>query len=111
MENTQTNTNHTKKPEYISLLNVILNTWKISKNPGLSSIGGGFFGAARNAATNAASAAEAAAESAVAASEKATIKAESIVEAAEALGSASTKKIKVPKFEFEQKPISKWKVM
>ena len=64
--------------------------------PGLTSIGGGFFGAARNAATNAASAAEAAAESAVAASEKAVVRAESIVEAAEAVGSASTSKMKVP---------------
>ena len=63
---------------------------------GLSSIGGGFFGAARNAASNAASAVESAAESAVAVGEKTVGKAESMVEAAEAVGSASALKLKVP---------------
>ena len=60
---------------------------------GLSSIGGGIFGAAKNAATKSLSAAEAAAEKAVAASEQAVEAAESIVEAAEDAAS----KVQVPK--------------
>ena len=62
----------------------------------MTSFGGGFFGAARSAASNAASAAESAAESAVAASERAVVRAESFVEAAEQAGSASSKNIEIP---------------